>query len=217
MRLECVQTKNLLSRGRGSCTTIDPHHPLGTPRPSLRGGCPVSTMGHDPIDQLVREHRFVEGILDRAEAALSPTTAAPTPQALAAVRHHIGQLWVEFYHHSLHREEHLLFPLLGSLAPPGEGPVAVMEQEHRQMSAHFATVLTPSANAAQAGRAAAELCQVLRLHIHKEDSILFPMAQLTLSRGQLSSLAEQFARYDGALPTPPTPAAWHLADSRVQQ
>jgi len=169
-------------------------------------------MATDPIEQLVLEHRVVEAILATIEQELGGTASVPTPEALAIIRSRVDHLWVEFYHHSLQREERLLFPRLGDLAPPGTGPVAVMEQEHRLMVEDFNTILTPSSDVAEVSRAAATLCATLRLHMIKENTILFPMAREALTRDQQRGLAEQFADYDSALgsspPTAPRCALW---------
>ena len=170
-------------------------------------------MNADPIDRLVREHRIVEGILDQVEAALTGGGATP-PEAetIAAVRHHIGRLWPEFYHHSLQREEQMLFPLLASLAPPGQGPVAVMRQEHRLMAVGFRTILAPDSSTADVVRSALVLCQVLRAHIQKEDGVLFPMAAQRLTPGQLETIGDRFTEYDDASPPAPSADTWLAND-----
>jgi len=83
-------------------------------------------------------------------------------------------------------EEHALFPLLARHLSQEQGPLAVMNAEHaafRQLLAGLTSALRAGDRDAQRTHAA-ELVQLLRAHIAKEDQVLFPMAARLLSAGE---------------------------------
>jgi hemerythrin-like domain-containing protein len=80
-------------------------------------------------------------------------------------------------------EEEALFPIMARHLGTGQGPLAVMDAEHaafrdllRALQDALADGDTPGQRAA-----AAEIIDLLRGHIHKEDHVLFPMATHVLS------------------------------------
>lgn len=101
-------------------------------------------------------------------------------------------------HHG--KEENFLFPMLVSAGIPNEdGPIGVMLSEHdagrnwiRLMEASMQSE-SLSAEFIQAARAYGDL---LRSHIDKENTILFPTAEKVLSLNQLSDLFQQFEEYE---------------------
>jgi hemerythrin-like domain-containing protein len=95
-------------------------------------------------------------------------------------------------------EEHALFPALARHLSTDHGPLAVMNAEHvsfRELLAGLAAAVRAGDGAAQQAHAA-ELIQLLRAHIAKEDHVLFPMAARVLSAAEL---AEVDARATAAL------------------
>jgi hemerythrin-like domain-containing protein len=98
-------------------------------------------------------------------------------------------------------EEQALFPLLAGYLGEEEGPLAVMNAEHaafRELLADLTTALRSRDRDAQRAHAA-ELVQLLRAHIAKEDQVLFPMAARLLSAAEQSEVDRRAA----ALPSPP--------------
>jgi len=80
-------------------------------------------------------------------------------------------------------EEQALFPLLAGYLGEEDGPLAVMNAEHaafRELLKGLTTALNSRDHDAQRAHAA-ELVQLLRGHIAKEDQVLFPMAARLLS------------------------------------
>ena len=80
-------------------------------------------------------------------------------------------------------EEEALFPLLARHLSQEQGPLAVMHAEHaafRELLAGLTRDLRAGSRDGQRAHAA-ELVQLLRAHIAKEDHVLFPMAARLLS------------------------------------
>jgi len=80
-------------------------------------------------------------------------------------------------------EEQTLFPALEASAPMAVGPTAVMRREHAQMRELFAELLDAVARRRSAALADAveTLLLVMQQHNAKEENILYPMADRTLS------------------------------------
>ncbi len=94
------------------------------------------------------------------------------------------------------REEQYLFPEMERVLPPG-GPTGVMRSEHRMLWEALEN-LTQSISSVSSESSSQHLDDIynnslqivtlLRNHIQKEDHILFPMAERTLSPEQLARL-----------------------------
>jgi hemerythrin-like domain-containing protein len=101
-------------------------------------------------------------------------------------------------------EEQALFPPLARHLSMTQGPLAVMNAEH----AEFRELLQGLTAAVRAGayadqRAhAGEIIELLRAHIHKEDHVLFPMAEQLLSAEELAEVDRQASALDRAAPSP---------------
>ncbi|HNV04257.1 MAG TPA: hemerythrin domain-containing protein [Vicinamibacterales bacterium] len=150
--------------------------------------------------ELVTEHDAVLlalRILEKVEAAVA-ANREEAPE-------HLGQL-VEFFrvfvdhcHHG--KEEEALFPELERRGIPRDGgPIGVMLMEHglgRERVAGMAAGLdelrkgVPGAVAAIRAHAAAYR-DILRSHIHKENSVLFPMADRVVPADAADALAAKF-------------------------
>lgn len=97
------------------------------------------------------------------------------------------------------REEEFLFPELEQVLPPA-GPTAVMREEHRALWDSLNALedvlrdIEPSSDRTVFGdvhRSALGVVRLLRDHIMKEDTILFPMAERALHPQQLARLEEK--------------------------
>lgn len=109
------------------------------------------------------------------------------------------QVFADKYHHG--KEENLLFrAMVDSGFPEKQGPIAVMLSEHdigrgyvSEMSAALTLYRDGKKEAAdtliEQGR---NFITLLVQHIHKEDNILYPMADRQLTDDQQSSLIEGF-------------------------
>ncbi len=94
------------------------------------------------------------------------------------------------------REEEYLFPEMERVLPPG-GPTGVMRSEHRMLwealenlnrSLENISSESPGEKFEEIYENSRQIVSLLRNHIQKEDSILFPMAERTLSPEQLTRL-----------------------------
>ncbi len=92
--------------------------------------------------------------------------------------------------HHFTLEEQALFPPLARHLGTTQGPLAVMEAEHAEFRA-LLQGLTAAVRAAAHGaqRAiAGEIIELLRAHIHKEDHVLFPMAEQLLNGEEIAEV-----------------------------
>lgn len=155
-----------------------------------------------PTQILSSEHRVIEIVLDALERMAKKTLAdgrlekQPALEAIDFIRH-----FADGCHHA--KEEGQLFPALFEKGfPRQQGPVAVMLQEHEFGRAHV-RAMAEAVEAASNGDSSAVqefvsqargYVNLLRAHIQKEDNILFPMADRTLSGEDQHCLAEAFDR-----------------------
>jgi hemerythrin-like domain-containing protein len=104
-------------------------------------------------------------------------------------------------HHT--KEEKLLFPLLEERDAAAGGPVSVMLSEHdagREAVRAITGALPEVETSAAARRTVAEnlglYAQLLRLHINKENTVLFPLADRLLGELDQKRLAAEFERVE---------------------
>jgi hemerythrin-like domain-containing protein len=158
----------------------------------------------DAIDTLMNEHQQIEAILDSLEAFASRLEEGADPSPLAG--------YVEFLrgfadraHHG--KEEDILFALMVARGFSREaGPVAVMLHDHDEGRALVAILAKASTTGPvlqsdernEAVRAARQYATLLRHHIYKEDSILYPMARGHLGPSDLRKLNSDCSAYDHA-------------------
>ncbi len=93
-------------------------------------------------------------------------------------------------HHA--KEETALFPaMVKAGVPAGDGPIAVMLEEHAEGRALLATMSTgaPVDQAAAAHR----YIRLLREHIDKENGLLFPLAEAVLDARDQAEVCREFA------------------------
>ena len=154
----------------------------------------------DPLEALKEEHRLIERVLDVAESY-----GHRLPRETEEDRPKLSEL-LEFFsefadacHHE--KEEKILFTaMVENGFPSGGGPIAVMLQEHdlgrsriralRQLAA-LEGRWTAEDRRQVAGHIAA-YAELLRGHIIKEDTILYPMAQAHLPEEALQEIGERF-------------------------
>ncbi|MEW5701822.1 MAG: hemerythrin domain-containing protein [Candidatus Zixiibacteriota bacterium] len=150
---------------------------------------------------LEAEHRVIERVLDALERAADSVTSGGAVdgdffrRAIAFIRE-----FADGIHHQ--KEESILFPRMEAAGVPREGgPIGVMLYEHdlgrghvRAISESLDAAVRGDAGARQAlTDAAHEYVALLRAHIHKEDAILFPMADRVMGESQQQVIRTQFA------------------------
>jgi hemerythrin-like domain-containing protein len=152
-----------------------------------------------PTEQLIAEHHAVHvavQLLDKVVAALAAKSEAAE---------HLGQLldflkvFVDRCHHG--KEEDVLFPELERRGVKRDGgPIGVMLMEHeagrghvRAMSDGLDRLLRGEADAVTAIQEHARAYRdLLRAHIHKENNVLFPMADRLVPDDVATRVVEQF-------------------------
>jgi hemerythrin-like domain-containing protein len=157
-----------------------------------------------PTEVLKHEHQLILMVLDAVEreARAMAGGAAVNADRLSAFVDFIRN-FADHCHHA--KEEDLLFVRMGEKGfPLHTGPVAVMLHEHELGRAHV-TAVADNIAAAAAGVGDARTVVVERLsayvsllrhHIHKEDHILFPMADQIFSEAEQAALAADFERVE---------------------
>lgn len=100
-------------------------------------------------------------------------------------------------HHG--KEENYLFKELVSKGVPNEsGPVGVMLREHAQGRDLIArmSLSVQEGNIDGFHHAARQYRDLLKIHIEKENNVLFPMADNVISEQEQDTLFEQFEQYE---------------------
>ena len=153
-----------------------------------------------PIDQLQAEHRVIEKGL-RALNGLSQRLehgVAVDPAAFEKMFDFL-EAFAEAYHHR--KEENCLFPALGLHGVPRDrGPIGVMLQEHctgRALIAHMKRAASGYANgdehaARLFARSARDYVRLLTDHMHKEDQVVFRLAESLLDSPAMQALQDEF-------------------------
>jgi hemerythrin-like domain-containing protein len=157
-----------------------------------------------PTEQLTAEHRSILSMLEVFTCMAEQLEAGePIPpdhleQGLTFIR--------EFADHCHHgKEEDHLFTAMEAAGIPREGgPVAVMLYEHdqgREYVRNMATALEAyRAGNQEAGSTFSDnahgYISLLKQHIHKEDHILYPIADQHLSADQQATLKSAFEQVD---------------------
>lgn len=158
----------------------------------------------NPTTILSKEHRVIEVVLDCLQQI------ADKAEADGKLDHESAEQAVEFIRNFADRchhgkeEAHLFTTLVAKGMPREGGPVGQMEHEHvlgRQYVKGMADNI-PDASSGKAEALAAYLSnargytQLLRAHIQKEDSILFPMADRFLSEEDQKVLLAAFGKVE---------------------
>ena len=149
-----------------------------------------------PIDQLTAEHRIIEKVLDALDCAAS----RDMPLSFYEDAVDFIANFADGCHHA--KEEERLFPVLERKGIPREqGPIGVMCSEHVLGRRYVQTMREMIAAKDIEGlrQEALEYVALLRAHIAKEDTILFPMGRNCLDD---SDLAELCASFDEVAPKP---------------
>jgi hemerythrin-like domain-containing protein len=121
-------------------------------------------------------------------------------------------------HHG--KEEGILFPALKEMYPAQtQGPIQGMLGEHtqgRQYLADMQAALQPTLKINAFHEAASAYAQLLRAHIEKENTILFPMAERLLSPEQQLQLAHAFDVHENKVMGPGQHEALHTTLKKLQ-
>jgi hemerythrin-like domain-containing protein len=143
------------------------------------------------IADLLHEHETISSamhLLDRMTAALEKASTVDTRDLLDF----IGFLkeFVDQCHHS--KEEIYLFPAMVAAGIRDQGgPVGVLLSEHargRQLIRDMQDSISPAFDRAKFTQASRDLSSLYRNHIHKENMVMFPMAERAVTVLQLEMM-----------------------------
>lgn len=132
-------------------------------------------------------------------AAVEAELIIPGDHDLAAFSTYLDS---EVMHHFT-LEEQALFPPLARHLGTTQGPLAMMEAEHaefRELLQGLTDAVRTGAHGAQRA-IAGEIIELLRVHIHKEDHVLFPMAEHLLSAEEIAEVDRRASTFTAA-PSP---------------
>ena len=158
----------------------------------------------DAIETLMNEHRLIERALD-ALVSFADEVRRKTTDDKAELGRFVAFIreFADAHHHG--KEENILFTAMVDAGFPRQGgPIAVMLFEHDQgrafvrQLANLAQQPAPwSADDRQhLAEAAFSFSNHLHNHIHKEDAILYPMAEQRLPPDALERVSAACERYD---------------------
>ncbi len=160
----------------------------------------------DAVETLMNEHRAIERVLDALVAFAEDAVRRGTTEKEELARFvTFVREFADAGHHG--KEEDILFKaMVDSGFPRNGGPIAVMLHEHDEGRA-LVRILRDRAEQ-PAGWSDADRQEIadvargysamLHAHIHKEDAVLYPMAEQHLAPEVMDRVAEDCARYDGA-------------------
>lgn len=151
-----------------------------------------------PINELRNEHAAVKvalNILEHMVWEIDETGRLRYPEDAEGLIDFFSG-FVDTCHHG--KEERHLFPDLEKIGIPRDGgPIGVMLAEHETGRSHIRGMKQALADpgpesAAAFSHHAAAYVELLRLHIEKEDKVLFPLAEQRLSRANQADLSARF-------------------------
>jgi hemerythrin-like domain-containing protein len=153
------------------------------------------------IFQRMREdHRKVLDRIQVLDAAASELTRGGSPDwPGAAARDVLAMLAVQFETH-MAAEDEILYPALAEALPVAGPSVEPLMADHsalRMMLADLEQELLEPASRArneQIGVQLRDLSDLLRIHIRKEEAIVFSVAERALSRQEMTALAARMDR-----------------------
>lgn len=158
----------------------------------------------DAIDTLMSEHRLIEKVLT-ALGAFGQDAVRGTADDRAELSRFVTffREFADNCHHG--KEEGILFSTMIEHGFSAQGgPIAVMLHEHDQGRALIRTMAAHAEQAepwSQADRSSiahttSAYGTLLRAHIFKEDTILYPMAEARLPKSALEEIAQRCANYE---------------------
>ncbi|HYS82820.1 MAG TPA: hemerythrin domain-containing protein [Anaeromyxobacteraceae bacterium] len=158
----------------------------------------------DAIETLMTEHRLIERTLD-ALVSFADHVCRSGADDRAELRRFATFIreFADAHHHG--KEEDILFATMVEAGFPRHGgPIAVMLMEHEQGRAYVRALSELASQQAdwsgadrqRLGEAAHGYANLLRAHIHKEDAILYPMAEQRLPAEALGHIDAQCGAYE---------------------
>lgn len=150
------------------------------------------------MDILMEDHKAILSALELLEKMLAKRTSEA--EEIAEFQGFIGFLkeFADKCHHG--KEEGMLFPaMIAAGVPDRGGPVGVMMAEHiqgRGFISAMSEALEGAYDRPKLEKAARDYIALLRAHITKEDTILFPMADRVIQDLDLERLHAGFEEHE---------------------
>lgn len=160
----------------------------------------------DAVETLMSEHRVIEQVLDALEGFAEDVVrrGATEKQELGRFVTFVRE-FADACHHG--KEEDILFAAMVEAGfPRNGGPIAVMLHEHDRGRALVGILKAKAeqegpwtdADRQEVAEVARGYAAMLHAHIHKEDAILYPMAEQHLAAEVMARVAEECERYEAA-------------------
>ena len=157
-----------------------------------------------PIGPLMWEHRLIEQMVALLRGEIDRITSRKTVNVILVEQAvDFFRTYADRTHHG--KEEELLFPALEAAGIKREGgPIGVMLEEHEQGREYVRRMNTKlseyRAGEAEAGaafiREARGYIALLDQHTHKEDTVLFPIAEKQISAARQAEMSNGFERIE---------------------
>jgi hemerythrin-like domain-containing protein len=150
---------------------------------------------HDPFGQFRADHVRVLAEIDRLERQALAGAAEPDEMVL---REAAGLLTIQFATH-MTAEEEVLYPAIRAAFPAGRATLDALNADHAELRMMLATItrwLDAPASASRGEQLQVvlrDLIDLLRLHIHREETAVFDVASRVLSRSETEELARRIA------------------------
>ena len=196
------------------CTSDEPRHAWKAPDPRhffVMAPRPIKKESNEPplFRQLRRDHARVLQEIDAAAVSLSKPgrgkgAGVPAEGALPAL---VAHLEAQFASH-MAAEDEVLYPALLGAIPAASGSIEPLFAEHaelRQMLARLAATLDEPATAERSEQIRVQvrdLADLLRLHIRKEESLVFRLAPQLLAPGEIAAVSARLSRRRETAPVP---------------
>jgi hemerythrin-like domain-containing protein len=154
---------------------------------------PGAMLGSTIFQRMRADHAHVLGELDAIERAAA---AAGGPHHEQDLHELVGVLERHFATH-MRAEDEVLFPALIEALPEARGSIAPLRGEHdelRSMLAGLARVLAQPPGPAREEQIAVQvrdLVDLLRIHVRKEEAVVFSVAERVLPEPTLRRIAER--------------------------
>lgn len=154
----------------------------------------------DVFDTMRADHRAVLDRLAALEADADRIGAGGgRAEDEARVRAFVAHLEAQFATH-MRAEDELLYPALAAELPDTRSSLAPLRAEHAELRAMLAALRDTLDETPGAGRneqlavQATDLADLLRIHIRKEEAVVFAVAERLLPPGERSALRLRLAR-----------------------
>jgi hemerythrin-like domain-containing protein len=151
------------------------------------------------VADLLNEHEAILTALQVLDRMIPVIEKAPLVDE-KDIRDFIGFLkeFADKCHHG--KEEGLLFPAMVKAGVPEQGgPIGVLLSEHargRELIRDMESALSGGLDRVRLAEAGRGYASLLRIHVHKENGVFFPMAERLLAEEVLEALYQGFQEHE---------------------